>query len=75
MDSRQTPLMRVVQGEPGRDDNEAAWLEMWRGIAEACEAGLTGLPPTHPRRPEALALLRDARAAARLPDVPLLRSA
>lgn len=60
-------------GDEAREDRE--WLAAWEGIAEACEAGLTGLHPQHPGRAEMLDLTRDARRCARLPPEPNIREA
>ena len=59
----------------GAADADAQWQGAWRLIAEACETGLTGLDPLHPRRADLLALTRDARLASRLPASPQLRTA
>ena len=43
------------------------WIAAWSTIAEACDRGLAGLHPLHPRRDEMTNLVADARRAAREP--------
>ena len=66
------PFIAHDGGRALRDEQiDREWLDAWAGIAHACERGLSGLQPMHPRRDELVALLRarDARAAARLSPV------
>lgn len=70
----QPPIFGVVDGGADVSREADEWAEAWRLIADACERGLTGLHPQHPRRGDLLALHLDALAAAGLPDAPRLRS-
>lgn len=73
----QPPIVRGHIGgrQLSEEQAEIEWCAAWEGIAAACECGLKGLHSQHPRRNEMLALMRDARSAARLPDESRLQSA
>jgi len=48
------------------DQRDREWTAAWLEIANACERGLAGLSPQHPRRDELEDLHDDARRAAGL---------
>lgn len=62
--------MIVLEGGAAMNAN-AEWLLAWGHIARACDEALAELHPLHPRRPDLLAMTRDAREAAGLPSVAL----
>jgi hypothetical protein len=74
---RQPPILTGHDGGRSLSDEqvEREWREAWALIAEACEQGLTGLHPLHPRREDLLRLTRTARRTAGVPDRPGLRTA
>lgn len=51
----------------GAEQLNREWIAAWSAIAEACDRGLAGLHPLHPRRGEMANLVADARRAAREP--------
>lgn len=66
------PSMRLLEGGSLSDEEmDRQWQAAWALIAEACEQGLTGLHPLHPRRDDLLSLTRVAHRAAGLPAVSL----
>lgn len=75
---RRTVVPAVSLGAVDRPSQRVAedeWAMAWRDIAEGCQSALTRLHPQHPRRDELVAIRDDARLAAGLPVVPLLRLA
>lgn len=72
-----TVTLKALDGGRGLDPREvdAQWQAAWAQIAQACEHGLTGLHPLHPRRDDLLRLTRNAHLAAALPAQPRLRRA
>jgi hypothetical protein len=68
--------LKVVQdGGLTEADADAQWRAMWTAIADTCEAHIKDVHPEHPRRPELLALVRNARLAASPPRERRPRSA
>jgi len=64
-----------LDGGKSLSDEQAnrEWIAAWSAIAEACDRGLAGLHPLHPRRHEMAKLVADARQAAREPVLRGLR--
>ena len=67
--------LTVVAGDLTADEADVQWRAMWAAIAETCEAHIKNVHPAHPRRPELLALVRNARLAASPPKERRPRSA
>lgn len=67
--------LKVLDGGLTEAEADAQWRAMWAAIADTCEAHIKDVHPAHPRRPELLALVRNARRAASPPKERRPRSA
>lgn len=72
---RRPVVMTALDGGQSLSDEQAnrEWIAAWSAIAEACDRGLAGMHPLHPRRGEMVKLVATARQAAREPAVRGLR--